>query len=176
MEDQLIIAARKQDKSAFTALYHKYKRYWFTICLRYNVNKQDAQDSLQNALVKIFANIKSFDVSKGSFKTWSSRIVINENITFLKSKQNSLTEQIDQIEISMHQNEEGKNTLSKKRIIGLIQQLPLGYRQVFNMYIMEGYSHVEISEVLGIKIGTSKSQLFKARKMLQSMISVAIEN
>jgi RNA polymerase sigma-70 factor (ECF subfamily) len=176
MEDQLIIAAKEKDKSAFTALYHKYKRYWFTISLRYNSSSHDAQDCLQNALVKIFSKINSFDQSKGSFKTWSSRIVINESITYLKTKQNSLTDQLDIIEGSMYYVEEENNRMSKKNIINLIQKLPIGYRQVFNLYVMEGYSHNEIAEILGISTGTSKSQLFKARRMLQTMVGVALEN
>ena len=175
MEDQLIIAAKKQDNQAFTALYHKYKRYWFTICLRYNSNRQNAQDCLQNALVKIFKNINAFDAQKGSFKSWSARIVINENISFVKSEQNHITEQIHQLEETISEEDINRQPLSKEHLVSLLQKLPLGYRQVFNLYVMEGYRHAEISEILGISVGASKSQLFKARKMLQGMLEFAMQ-
>jgi len=175
VEKQLIIASKKQDKKAFEALYHQYKRYWFTICLRYNQDREDAQDCLQNALVKMYNNIERFDENKGNLKAWSSKIVVNESLSFIKSRQSKLTEQLDETNVIAYETYEESSTLSKKNIIKLIQKLPKGYRQVFNMYVFDGFSHAEISEVLGISVGASKSQLFKARKMLQSIVTCEIE-
>ncbi len=140
------------------------------ICLRYLRGESDAQDALQNALVKIYMKIDQFDLKLGSFYGWSSRIVVNECIMLIRSRKRVL--EFESMEASIDFNLEPSvvEDLSAMEILKLVQKLPTGYRLVFNLHAMEGYAHHEIAEMLQISTGTSKSQLFKARKMLQQQI------
>jgi RNA polymerase sigma-70 factor (ECF subfamily) len=175
LESQLIKAAKKRKREAQNQLYDLYKRYWFAICLRYQTNRQDAEDCLQNGLVKIFSNIGQFNEKKGEFKSWSSKIIVNENLMLLRSMKNTeeLTDSNAEVEMIWPETET-VGALSAERLTKLIQQLPDGYRSVFNLYVVEGYSHKEISEILSISIGASKSQLSKARRMLRLQIEVLL--
>lgn len=174
-ENQIILAARKNDHNAQTQLYYKYKTVWYMICLRYNNCEADALDVLQNALINIFSKLKQFDNQKGNFKSWSCKIVVNENLMFLRKKVSSF--KVGFLEEHLHvqdRNETAIDMLSSEELIKMIQKLPEGYRAVFNLYVLEGYSHKEISKILGINIGTSKSQLYKAKKLLQHKLEVLI--
>jgi len=172
MNDQKIInQVKNNNQKAQEQLYAKYKTIWFMICLRYHKDRADALDALQNALVNIYTKINQFDANKGSFKAWSSRIVVNENLMLLRKnvssfKVQSLPEEFELID----NNESAIDKLSAKELTLLIQKLPDGYRTVFNLYVMEGKNHNEIATLLKISEGTSKSQLFKARKFLQQRI------
>ena len=171
MEGDLIIKCIRQDRNAQVELYHLYKSTWFMICLRYLSQKADAEDALQNALIKIYTKMTQFDPAKGKFITWSNRIVVNECIMLLrKSKQVFEEPRMDQLTNSNQQVDEQTDILTAQEITALVNQLPIGYRTVFNMYVIEGYTHHEISNSLGISIGTSKSQLHKAKNMLKSHV------
>lgn len=166
-EEKLIRQAINNNRNAQREIYMLYRSYWFVICLRYVKIPENAEDVLQEALVKIFLNLSQFDNSKGNFKSWSSKIVVNENLIFLrKNKQNIFVELNDEI-LNIEQEEISENVTSTKALVTMIQKLPVGYRTVFNLYVVEGYSHKEISEILQISLGSSKSQLFKAKKMLK---------
>lgn len=139
------------------------------VCLRYTRHRMEAEDILQDAFVKVFDNISKFEF-KGSFEGWIRRIVIN---TALKnySKKSFKQEQIgleNQPELPLEP--EIYSNLEEEELLRLINKLPDGYRLVFNLYAVEGYSHKEIADLLGIQESTSRSQLVKARKMLQGMI------
>lgn len=174
-EIQIIEGVKKSNREAQTELFRLYRSHWYMICMRYNKNSNDALDALQNGLIKIYSKINLFDSNKGNFKNWSSKVMINENLMYLRSKNQSFTVEYN-TEINQVENEDETplDMLSTQELIKLIQLLPNGYRIVFNMYVMEGYSHTEIAEQLGITVGTSKSQLFKARKMLQQQLEVMI--
>lgn len=167
---QCISGKRKAQRE----LYDKYRSVWFTVCLRYLNQRQDALDALQNSLVKIYSNLKSFDQTKGKFTTWSSRIVVNECLMLIRkrTKVKAPGEELLSFPASMPSAVE---QLSAKEIVRLVQGLPDGYRTVFNLYAIEGYKHHEIAEMLGISVGASKSQLHKARKLLQNHISNLFE-
>jgi RNA polymerase sigma factor (sigma-70 family) len=174
-EEQLIKRAKKNKPSAYAELFQLYKRLWFGTCLRYLKQESDAEDALQNALIKIFTNLNQFDENKGSFKSWSSRIVVNENLMILRKKVKSF----EHFESSEHQefvdqNETPIDKLSAQELTDLITSLPPGYRTVFNLYAIEGFTHKEIAVQLDISEGTSKSQLYKARKMLQHKLEILI--
>jgi RNA polymerase sigma-70 factor (ECF subfamily) len=175
-ESSLIKKARRQDRKAQTLLYDQYQRLWYTICLRYNRCADDALDVMQNGLVKVFSQIHQFDAEKGTFKSWSSKVMVNESLMFLRKNVASFkTDQVDDFtEPSGHQ-ETPLEALSAEELTKMIQQLPEGYRVVFNMYVLEGYSHQEIAETLEITVGTSKSQLFKAKRMLRRQLEVQIQ-
>jgi len=175
-EAELISRVKKGQPKAQTLLYHKYRTLWFAMCLRYSKNRDDALDALQNALIKILSNLHQFDRDKGSFKSWSTKIVINENLMLLRKK-NLQLEVIDSRleDMEAYSIENSESSFSKKELIQIIQALPNGYRAVFNLYVMEGYSHQEIADILSISIGTSKSQLSKAKKMLRAKLGLLIK-
>jgi len=175
-EVELIRRVKRKERSAQQQLYASYKSHWFVICLRYNKSREDSMDILQNALVKIFSKLYQFDEKKGDFKSWSSKIVVNENLMFLRKKKNSIrTEEISIHNAIQTQDDERRNqALSGEELTRMIQTMPEGYKVIFNLYVMDGYTHNEISEIMGISVGTSKSQLSKARKFLQQKLEVLI--
>lgn len=142
------------------------------MCLKYSRTYQDAQDTLQDSFIMIFKDIKKFK-HKGSFEGWAKRVTINvalqkfrkkSILKFDKIEENQLTEE----EITVDVDEEN---ISLSFLLSLINELPPKYQLVFNLYVLDGYSHQEISEVLNISTGTSKSNLFRARKLLQNKIN-----
>ncbi len=172
---QLISKAKKKDRSAQMDLYQHFKSYWYAICLRYNGNRFDADDCLQNGLINIFSKLDQFDVKRGDFKSWSAQVMVNDNLMFLRKKKNNFEAfdtEMDVEDVSTISEE--SNVISSENLTKLIQALPDGYRTVFNLYVLEGYTHNEIASILEISIGTSKSQLSKARKLLQHQLEVVI--
>lgn len=156
-------------------LYNMYKTKWYMICLRFMATKPDANDALQNGLINIFSKISQYDKNYGTFSAWSSRIIVNDCVMLLRKNHRSLvttelsagTEIYDESETSI-------DMLSRKELTEIIRKLPEGYRIVFNMYVIEGYTHKEIADHLSISESTSKSQLFKAKKMLKRAIEIII--
>jgi len=141
----------------------------YAVCLRYAGNADDAQDILQDGFVKVFRNLDRFR-GEGSFEGWIRRILVNTAIEHLRRK-TYLQPMGEKEERTLPLHEKtALDTLSEKDILALIQQLSPGYRTVFNMYVIEGYTHKEIGEILGISEGTSKSQLARARVILQDMV------
>lgn len=172
---KLISQAKQQDSKAQMELYKMFKSYWYTICLRYNKNNFDADDCLQNSLINIFSKLKQFDENRGNFKSWSAQIVVNDNLMFLrKKKQNYQIFDLEENLLIQEEVTEEKSIISSENLTKIIQTLPDGYRTVFNLYVIDGFTHSEISEILDISIGTSKSQLSKARKLLQHQLEVVI--
>lgn len=141
----------------------------YAVCLRYCKNSDDAQDLLQDGFVKIFKNIDKFR-GDGSFEGWIRRIFVNTSIEhFRKSVKNYAVTDTDDISIE-DPSLTALDNLAEKDIISMIQELSPGYRQVFNMYVIEGYSHKDIGDILGISEGTSKSQLARAKGILKRMV------
>ncbi len=173
-QDQLLIKEILGGKrEAAASLYARHERYWFRLCLRYGRNRSEAQDIFQEGVVKVFEVLDKFDVERGTFANWSNRVIVNEALKYLKKHQWQQT--FEDIETVTDRADMSENILEKitaKELTTLIQQLPLGYRIVFNMYEIEGYSHKEIAETLNISVGTSKSQLSKAKKMLREQLKV----
>jgi len=161
----------KGDRKAQRLLYESNRVLWYTTSMRYSKDKQQADDIFQEGLIRIFNNLKSFDANKAKFSTWSNKVLVSAALRFLK-KHNwkiSLTELNDGFQTQSDE-ESPLDSMALKEITALIQELPLGYKLVFNMYAIEGYAHKDIAKELGITISTSKSQLFKARKMLKQVI------
>ena len=142
--------------------------------MRYAGNAEEAEDILQEGFIKVFKKLGSFR-SEGSFEGWVRRIFVNTAIEHFRRKtyQQPITEQ--------HENTvEGKHlsvldSLGEKDILKLVQELSPGYRTVFNLYVVEGYTHKEIGDMLGISEGTSKSQLSRAKVLLQDMVKNYLE-
>lgn len=174
-EQEAIKGAQKGDSRSQRVLYDAYKVKWYMICMRYMTNKSDADDALQNGMINIFSKINLFNSELGNFGSWSSRVMVNDCIMLIrKSKVNLLTDDISENHTLYDESETPIETISRKEMMELIRNLPAGYRTVFNMYVIEGYSHKEIAEHLSISEGTSKSQLFKARKLLKEALEVMI--
>lgn len=166
-EKQLIQQCQKNERRAQNTLWLKYAPRMLSICLRYLKSKEAAEDILVQAFYRVFTKIDTFQFA-GSFEGWVKRIVINECLMELrKSKSMFLTVEIDDYKDALQENL--GDPLEYEELITLLNQLPMGYRTVFNMYVIEGFKHREIAEKLGISINTSKSQLLLARRRLQDL-------
>ena len=149
-------------------LYDRYSPKLFGLCKRYVKGREDAEDVLLEGFFKIFKHIQQYSGS-GSFEGWMRRIVVNEALMFLRKGHNFKADvELNNIDIGSQISVEDE--LAAQDILDLLDLLPTGYRTVFNLYVLEGYKHREIAEILGISINTSKSQLILARKKLQGMI------
>ena len=164
---KLIQQCKKQDLKAQEELYRLYSGRFFALCLKYSGSYEEAQDLLQDGFVKIFVKIDQFS-GKGSFEGWMTRIFINTALKRAKKQTLflSLAEDYpDEVEVELDE-----ELLSLDAIIKIIQELPPAYRHVFNLYVMDGYSHKEIADTLKISEGTSKSNLARARQKLKESI------
>jgi RNA polymerase sigma-70 factor (ECF subfamily) len=170
-EEQLIKACIKEDAASQKEVFMRFSGRMLGVCNRYARNSADAEDILQDAFIKVFDKIHQFKF-EGSFEGWIRKIVVN---TALKKyslrryeKEVSGYEVNDRNESEMEPS--AYSHLSQKELLELINNLPDGYRLVFNLYAIEGFQHDEIAEMLGIQPGTSRSQLVKARNLLQKQI------
>ncbi len=168
-EDILVAKCRKQDGQAQKELYDRYASVMLGVCCRYIRDFDQAEDIMIGGFVKVFNRIDQFK-GEGSFEGWMRRIMVNESLTYIRKNKNMYLE----VDIETVDKEPDYNTLNNEMeandLLKLVQQLPTGYRTVFNMYAIEGYSHKEIAEQLGISENTSKSQLSRARVLLQKQL------
>jgi RNA polymerase sigma factor (sigma-70 family) len=153
--------------SAQESLYKRYYRLIMGICMRYAGNRDEAKEILQEGFIKIFNNLETFKF-EGSLDGWVKRIVVNTAIDYIRKR--NIEPKTIEINDNLPFNESIVETMNKDDLIKCINQLPAGYRSVFNMYVIEGFSHKEIAEKLGITEGTSKSQLSKAKEFLKGII------
>lgn len=168
-EHELIKGCIRQDPACQRLLFEKHAGRMMGVCLRYSQDGMEAEDMMQDAFIKVFNYINQFKF-EGSFEGWIRRIVVNTCIRHLERKKMSFKE-IEDHQSGMPQIDPSAFThLGEEDLMKLISALPEGYRTVFNLSVIEGYSHDEIAEILHIQAGTSRSQLVKARKMLQSQI------
>jgi len=159
-------------KPAFRLLYDRYSKFYMLTCLRYVKNKSDADDLLQESLIKIYKELHQYDPEKGEFIHWSKRIVINMCLMHLRKRKVLFSTDFSiDFGLGLRTKVDAIDQLNLKDLTNLILEMPKGYRTVFNMFVIDGYSHKEIAEHLGVTESTSKSQLRKARKMLQSNIA-----
>jgi RNA polymerase sigma-70 factor (ECF subfamily) len=166
--DELIIQCKKQNATAQGELYKKYSSVLFAICLRYSPNYTEAEDNLQDAFITIFKKVEQYN-GKGSFEGWMKRVTVN---TVLQKYRKQRTFDIvdegqiaDEAEVEIESEE-----IPLEFLLKIVQELPDRYRLVFSMYVMDGYQHKEIAEMLGISDGTSKSNLARARAILKNKI------
>jgi RNA polymerase sigma-70 factor (ECF subfamily) len=150
-------------------LFEKHAGKMMGVCLRYAQDNMEAEDMLQDAFIKVFQYITQFKF-EGSFEGWVRRIVVNTAIRHLERKKMSFKEIDDHSPNNPQIDAQAYTHLGEDDLLKLISQLPEGYRLVFNLNVIEGYSHDEIADMLNIQAGTSRSQLVKARKMLQNQI------
>ena len=168
-EQELITALQNQEPKAQRYLYERFGNRLLTLCLRYVKDQAEAEDVLINGFMKIFNSVANFE-SKGSFEGWMKRIMVNEALMQIRKKEPvhmSIDSEYDIFEAD-HRTD---HDLDAQELMDLLNELPSGYRTVFNLYAIEGYNHKEIGELLGISEGASKSQLSKARAALQKKIN-----
>ena len=167
-EKELIELAVENNRHAQHKIYSKFSPKMLSVCRQYIKDLHQAEDIMITAFMKVFTNLKNFK-HEGSFEGWIRRIMINECISYIRvQKKVKFIEDENFFEESFNNIE---SQFSVEDIQFLIDNLPDGYKMVFNLYAIEGYKHQEISEMLGINEGTSKSQLSHARKMLQNNIN-----
>ena len=169
-EEDLIKGCLKGDRMSQKQLYEIYSARMYSVCYRYVKDSMQAQDILVTSFMKIFEKIGQFK-QEGSFEGWIRKIMVNESLTFLR-KQRSMYLETDLEQADREPDYESVGDhLEAADLINMISQLPAGYRIVFNMYAIDGYSHKEIADHLGISENTSKSQLSRARTYLQKLLA-----
>jgi RNA polymerase sigma-70 factor (ECF subfamily) len=170
--EEIIIACKKNDSRAQEILFNRYAKTLLGICCRYVKDRDDAEDILQETFIKIFHNISSLKQIE-SAEGWMKRIAVNSSIAFLKEKQKIKFESADKLYIAEENTEEEEidKDIKTEQILACLNLLPDGYRAVFNLYLVDGLSHKEIAEKLGIQEASSRSQYFKARKLLIELIT-----
>jgi RNA polymerase sigma factor (sigma-70 family) len=142
----------------------------YGICCRYVKNRDDAEDVLQDSFIKIFLNVNQFK-GEGSFEGWMKRITVNTALTYLKEKQKIKFESADKLFIVDEVETNLDEDIKVELILNCLNELPMGYRTIFNLYLVEGFSHKEIAEQLGIKESTSRSQYTKARQYMIELLT-----
>jgi RNA polymerase sigma factor (sigma-70 family) len=168
--NDILIGCKAHDHRSFEILFKSYYRILLGVALRYSRNREEAEDTVQDAFIKIFQNIESYSGS-GAFEGWMKKIVQFTAINNYKSDlKTHLHVEISETELSDKSFDSFFCDFEAGEIIGLLQQLPEGYRVAINLYFIDGYSHREIATMLEINIGTSKSQLFKAKNYLKHLL------
>ncbi|MDY2586436.1 RNA polymerase sigma factor [Winogradskyella aquimaris] len=166
--EQLIKNCVKQDAKAQSQLYKQYASKLFSLCLKYSKNYAEAEDNLHDAFITVFSKIDQYN-NKGSFEGWLKRIAINTSLQRYRENVGVFDivneGNIEDVTVDINDKDVHIDFLLK-----IIQELPDRYRLVFNLYVLDGYSHVEISELINISIGTSKSNLARARMILKEKI------
>ena len=166
---RLIQKCKKGDHASQSEVYQLFAGKLYPVCLKYSRTQQEAEDNLQEAFITIFKKIKQFE-HKGSFEGWMKRIVINTALqTYRKKRVLNLVEDdyLEEVEVEIDE-----SSVTLEFLLKIIQELPERYRMVFNLYVLDGYSHKEISGMLDIAEGTSKSNLSRARLILKEKIEL----
>jgi len=164
LEDKILQGCLKREVKAQQAFYQHFSSSMYSVCLRYGNTKEDAKDILQDGFVKVFTKLEQY-TGKGSLEGWMKRIFINTALEHYRV--NKVYQQQSDVEDArgIGQPSEALGKITQKEILAVLGNMATGYRTVLNLYIIEGFSHAEIAEMLGISEGTSKSQLSRARAL-----------
>jgi len=170
-DEQLVNKCLEKDTLAQKQLFEFYSRRMMGVCLRYSKDMDEAKDVLQMGFIKIFEKLEMYN-HQGSLEGWIRKIIVNtalDNIRKNKKLQNNV--EIEKVDFQLQNaNENAIDVLSAQDLLKVIQSMPTGFRTVFNMYVIEGFSHKEIAEELNISVSTSKSQFSRARVYLQKIL------
>ena len=168
-EKNIIQGCKKGERLAQQQLYEKYKAMLFGVCLRYAHNRMEAEDFLQEGFIRIYRDLYQYQPEK-ALGAWLRRVMVNCCLRQLEKQKNIFSEvDWNQVGGSYEMKLEEKEDNREQQLIKMIQQLPPGYRAVFNMHVIEGYTHQEIAEYLKISANTSKSQLSRAKNLLKNL-------
>lgn len=170
-DEQLVNKCLEKDTLAQKQLFEFYSRRMMGVCLRYSKDMDEAKDVLQMGFIKVFEKLEMYN-HQGSLEGWIRKIIVNtalDNIRKNKKLQNNV--EIEKVDFQLQNaNENAIDVLSAQDLLKVIQSMPTGFRTVFNMYVIEGFSHKEIAEELNISVSTSKSQFSRARVYLQKIL------
>jgi len=168
--DELVKRCKAGQRKAQEQLYKMFASKMLGVCMRYATDRMEAEDMLQNGFIKVFVKIEDYR-GDGSFEGWIRRIMVHSSIEYYRKHHKMMhLVDIDEAGQGPSVNAAAASSLEAKDLLGLIKELSPGYRMVFNMYAIDGYSHKEIAEIAGITEGASKSQLSRARAILKEQI------
>ena len=169
-EEAIIRGCLKNESSAQRELYNTYSPKMLSVCYRYAINREDAEDMLQEGFVRVFSQLHSFE-KRGSLEGWVRKVIVHTCINILK-KNKKFNESVDLIYANkIHVREESIPAIVQaKQIVECIRLLPMGYRTVLNLFAIEGYSHKEVALLLDIEESTSRSQFTRAKAMLEDIL------
>jgi RNA polymerase sigma-70 factor (ECF subfamily) len=168
-EQELVAGCISNHPESQEALFKLFSGKMLAVCLRYTANRAEAEDILQDGFIKVFGKIGSFK-NEGSLEGWVKRIMVNTALDQLRKNKKLTISELDENWDAID-NQKTSDNLDAKDLMKLVQSLPNGFRTVFNLYAIEGYSHKEIGEILGINESTSKSQYSRARSHLMKMLA-----
>ena len=170
-DEQLVKKCLEKDPLAQKQLFDSFSRKMMGVCLRYSQSQEEAQDVLQMGFIKVFEKLHMYS-SDGSLEGWIRKVIVNTALDNIrKNKKFNDNIELDKVDFQLdNKSETGLEALSAKDLLKIIQEMPPGFRTVFNLYAIEGYSHKEIAEQLGVTVSTSKSQYSRARVYLQKII------
>lgn len=170
-EEALLGRVKDGDSEAMKTLYSRNVRYLTAVCSRYIIDDEDIRDVLQEAFIKIFSSIGSFEYrGVGSLRGWMTKILLNETMKWVKCNERFSVVSLSLEEVDIADEEPDIDAIPLDAIHDMIRSLPSGYRTIFNLYVFEGKTHKEIAEILGIKENTSASQLLRAKAALAEKI------
>lgn len=169
-EEDMLKGCQANKEMAQKCLFDRYSRVMTGVCMRYADSYEEAQDIVQDAFIKVFKKIGTFS-GKGSLEGWIRRIMVNTALDYLRSIKNErFNVAIDDVQYMLKNKDVIVESMQANDLLKIIRTLPIGYKTVFNMYAIEGYSHKEIAEQLNISENTSKSQYSRARSLLQKKL------
>lgn len=170
-EEQLVKKCLEKDTLAQKQLFEFYSRRMMGVCLRYSQDGEEAQDVLQMGFIKVFEKLDMYNF-KGSLEGWIRKIIVNTALDNIRKNKKFMNDvEMDKVDYQLHNHTENAvEKLSAQDLLKIIQGMPPGFKTVFNMFAIEGYSHKEIAEELNISVNTSKSQYSRARAHLQKIL------
>lgn len=170
-DKELVKACSKGNAKAQELLYNRFAPVMLGVCLRYCQNREEAEDVMQDAFVKVFMKLSTLQ-NVQALESWIRRIMVTTSLNALRSKlRHQFHSDIDDLQEQIPDERYDEDVFRTEDLLRLIQELPAGYRIVFNMYEVEGFTHKEIADMLGVSVNTSKSQLLKARRLLQRKLN-----
>ena len=173
---QLIDQFKNNSKSAFEKLYIRYAGKMKSVAYRYTGNRDEAEDVLHDAFIKVYEKINSLK-DNSLFEGWLRRIVVNQALDFLKAKKKLREITNESVQLNANSESEERSPyegISSRELMETLEKLPMGYKMIFNLCVIDGFQHKEVAERLGISEGTSKSQLAKAKLFLRNLLSEKI--
>ncbi len=168
--EDMISGCKEGNRVAQKAMYDYFASKMLGVCMRYAKDRAEAEDMLQESFIKIFQNLHTYR-GEGNFEGWVRRVVVFNAINLYKHRVRHFKEDLDVRDYDAKYDDDVVSKISVKEILAFVQQMPDGYRLIFNLYAVEGFTHKEISEQLGIAIGTSKSQYSRARDWMKKVLS-----
>jgi len=174
MHEELIALCKAGDRDAHYRLYKLYSRSMYNVSYRITGREEDAEDALQEAFISAFKNLDSYR-AEATFGAWLKRIVVNKSINVLKKRKHEWMPEHEDWDVAEEEpTSDYKDELTVDRVKKAIEELPDGYRSVLSLYLLEGYDHQEIAEIMGISESTSKSQLNRAKGKLREKLTIRI--